>query len=256
MCSRARRRQILTDGGVLAFMPAEDKVQYSAMTGQSLFYMAQLDLKHKSWRSPRKPAPRVQLCVKNCCKARSAVDRLDRQGPRNRKARHARIPGRRPGDDLLDEHRDRSRRGVAESLPHPRARRISRTDARDPLLQRQKRTLDGLFAGRQKERLLKIHQKCAATAACHRGRNPYADALTSRMSATRLRRDHEKYLTLIDTLALLHQHQRKKVQTGRRAHRTMSKSDASGGNIETANGSRTRPWVARSMRSHHRLGGC
>jgi DNA primase catalytic core len=32
---------------VLAFMPDEDKVQYSAMTGQSLFYMGAMDLKHK-----------------------------------------------------------------------------------------------------------------------------------------------------------------------------------------------------------------
>jgi DNA primase len=32
---------------VLSFMPAEDKVQYSAMTGQSLFYMGAMDLKHK-----------------------------------------------------------------------------------------------------------------------------------------------------------------------------------------------------------------
>ena len=39
-------------------------------------------------------------------------------------------------------------------------------------------------------------------------RNPYAGALTFPDERTRLRRDHEKYLTLIDTLALLHQHQR------------------------------------------------
>src|SRR5208337_920445 len=39
-------------------------------------------------------------------------------------------------------------------------------------------------------------------------RNPYADALTFPDGRARLRRDHEKYLTLIDTLALLHQHQR------------------------------------------------
>jgi DNA primase len=35
-----------------------------------------------------------------------------------------------------------------------------------------------------------------------------ADALTFPDERTRLRRDHEKYLTLIDTIALLHQHQR------------------------------------------------
>jgi hypothetical protein len=32
---------------VLGFMPEEDKVQYSAMTGQSLFYMGSMNLKHK-----------------------------------------------------------------------------------------------------------------------------------------------------------------------------------------------------------------
>ncbi|MBL8951106.1 MAG: toprim domain-containing protein [Myxococcaceae bacterium] len=32
---------------VLAFVPDEDKVKYSAMTGQSLFYMGDLELKHK-----------------------------------------------------------------------------------------------------------------------------------------------------------------------------------------------------------------
>jgi len=32
---------------ILAFMPEEERVQYSAMTGQSLFYMGETDLKHK-----------------------------------------------------------------------------------------------------------------------------------------------------------------------------------------------------------------
>lgn len=32
---------------VLAFVPEEDKTKYSAMTGQSLFYMGDADLKHK-----------------------------------------------------------------------------------------------------------------------------------------------------------------------------------------------------------------
>jgi hypothetical protein len=32
---------------VLAFMPAEERVKYSAMTGQSLFYMGETNLKHK-----------------------------------------------------------------------------------------------------------------------------------------------------------------------------------------------------------------
>ena len=38
--------------------------------------------------------------------------------------------------------------------------------------------------------------------------NPFARDLTFTSGRTRTRRDHEKYLTLIDTIALLHQHQR------------------------------------------------
>jgi hypothetical protein len=40
--------------------------------------------------------------------------------------------------------------------------------------------------------------------------NPYADQLTFTAERTRTRRDHEKYLTLIDSITLLHQHQRLK----------------------------------------------
>jgi DNA primase len=42
--------------------------------------------------------------------------------------------------------------------------------------------------------------------------NPWADQLTFTAERTRTRRDHEKYLTLIDAIALLHQHQRPREQ--------------------------------------------
>ncbi len=44
--SSAAGKSALMDA-VLAFVPEEDRVQYSAMTGQSLFYMGELDLRHK-----------------------------------------------------------------------------------------------------------------------------------------------------------------------------------------------------------------
>ena len=75
-------------------------------------------------------------------------------------------------------------------------------------LQRQKRTLEGLFAREMKARLLKQHRNAQRLLRPLAVRNPYAGALTFPDERTRLRRDHEKYLTLIDTLALLHQHQR------------------------------------------------
>ena len=45
--SSAAGKSSLMDA-VLAFVPDEDKVKYSAMTGQSLFYMGETNLKHKA----------------------------------------------------------------------------------------------------------------------------------------------------------------------------------------------------------------
>ena len=51
--------------------------------------------------------------------------------------------------------------------------------------------------------------------------NPCADELTFTAERTRTRRDHEKYLTLIDAIALLHQYQRpREVGPGRRPERS------------------------------------
>jgi hypothetical protein len=41
---------------------------------------------------------------------------------------------------------------------------------------------------------------------------PWADQLTFRHDQTRLRRDHAKYLSLIASIALLHQHQRRRIE--------------------------------------------
>jgi DNA primase len=79
---------------VLGFVPGEDRVRFSAMTGQSLFYMGEADLAHKVLAAPVR---------------RGAVDRLDREGPGDRPAGHQHLYGDRAGGDLPDHHRDRRR---------------------------------------------------------------------------------------------------------------------------------------------------
>jgi hypothetical protein len=64
--------------------------------------------------------------------------------------------------------------------------------------------------------------------------NPYAERLTFPDQATRTRRDHEKYLTLIDTIALLHQHQRQ-VKTTVREGQTIEYVEAQLSDIALAN---------------------
>ncbi|MGH8702208.1 MAG: DNA primase, partial [Burkholderiales bacterium] len=75
-------------------------------------------------------------------------------------------------------------------------------------LQRDRRTLEGLHARRAREALTARHQHAQRLLRALEVLNPYAQWLTFPDSSTRLRRDHEKYLTLIDVIAFLHQHQR------------------------------------------------
>ena len=75
-------------------------------------------------------------------------------------------------------------------------------------LQRDRRTLEGLIGKREREEIMRLHQNAQRLLKPLDVLNPYAQFLTFPDQTTRLRRDHEKYLTLIDVIAYLHQHQR------------------------------------------------
>ena len=60
---------------VLALMPEEEAIQYSAMTGQSLFYLGESDLKHKILAIAEEEGVKgSQLCVKAVTKSGRAYD--------------------------------------------------------------------------------------------------------------------------------------------------------------------------------------
>ena len=72
---------------VLDFMPEEQRVEYSAMTGQALFYMGQKNLKHKILAIAEQQGARARgLCAEAAAKRRRAENRLDRQRPGERQA--------------------------------------------------------------------------------------------------------------------------------------------------------------------------
>jgi len=64
--------------------------------------------------------------------------------------------------------------------------------------------------------------------------NPFAQFLTFPDQTTRLRRDHEKYLTLIDTIAFVHQHQRP-IRVAESAGQRVEYIEATLADIELAN---------------------
>jgi hypothetical protein len=79
-------------------------------------------------------------------------------------------------------------------------------------LQREARTIEGILASEQRKDIQRIMQNAQRLIVPMRIANPFARHLTFTSGRTRTRRDHEKYLTLIDTIALLHQHQRQPIK--------------------------------------------
>ena len=82
-------------------------------------------------------------------------------------------------------------------------------------LQRKARTLEGLELKEERKSVLALMRNAQRLLDPVAIVNPYADRLTFTAERTRTRRDHEKYLTLIDTIALLHQRLANKYLTGR-----------------------------------------
>jgi hypothetical protein len=101
-------------------------------------------------------------------------------------------------------------------------------------LQREAQTLEGLLARTEREEILRVHRNAQRLLAPLFVANPYARELTFLDSQTRTRRDHNKYLALIRSLALLHQHQRP-VQTAVHRGREIAYIEVTLEDIETAN---------------------
>lgn len=206
--SSAAGKTSLMDG-VLAFVPDEEKIKYSAMTGQSLFYMGETNLKHKALAIVEE---------EGASRASYALKLLQSEGELTIAS-----TGKDPasGNLITQQYRvegpvallfTTTARDLDEELMN-RCLVLAVDEGREQTraihqLQRNRRTLEGLIARREREALIALHQNAQRLLRPLDVLNPYARFLTFPDQTTRLRRDHEKYLTLIDTIALLHQHQR------------------------------------------------
>jgi hypothetical protein len=206
--SSAAGKSSLMDA-VLAFMPEEERIQYSAMTGQSLFYMGQTQLKHKILAiAEEEGAARASYALKLLQSEGELTIASTGKDPvtGNLITQQYRVEG--PvmiflTTTAIEIDEELLNRCIVLSVDEGR----SQTEAIHAR-QRAKRTLQGLRARQDRAAVLSIHRNAQRLLRPLAVVNPYADQLTFLSDKTRTRRDHEKYLTLIDTIALLHQHQR------------------------------------------------
>jgi hypothetical protein len=232
--SSAAGKSTLMDA-VLAFVPEEDKVKYSAMTGQSLFYMGETNLKHKALAIVEEEgASRASYALKLLQSEGELTIASTGKDPQsgNLITQQYRVEG--PVALLLTT----TARDIDEELMN-RCLVLAVDEGREQTRaiherQRARRTLEGMFAKRERQALIALHQNAQRCLRPLEVLNPYANHLTFPDQTTRLRRDHEKYLTLIDTIAFVHQHQRQ-VQVAERAGQRVEYIEASIADIALAN---------------------
>ncbi|OQX49125.1 MAG: carbamoyltransferase HypF, partial [Candidatus Sedimenticola endophacoides] len=194
---------------VLAFMPEEDRIKYSAMTGQSLFYMGETDLQHKVLAIVEEEgASNAAYALKLLQSEGELTIASTGKDPITGELKTQDYQVKGPVMIMLtttaiDIDEELLNRCIVLSIDEGREQTKAIHN-----IQRNKRTLAGLMAKADKESILSLHQNAQRLLQPLAVMNPYAKHLTFVDDRTRTRRDHEKYLTLIDTLALLHQHQR------------------------------------------------
>ena len=194
---------------LLSLMPDAERVHYSAMTGQSLFYLGEGDLKHKILAIAEEEGVR---------QASYALKLLQSQGELTIAS-----TGKDPltGKLVTEEYRVEGPvmlflTSTAIDLDEELLNRclvLTINESREQTeaihrRQRQARTLAGLVATKEAEAIRQLHRAAQTLLRPVAVVNPYAEALTFRSESTRMRRDHQKYLTLIDAIAFLCQHQR------------------------------------------------
>lgn len=220
---------------VLDLVPEEDVVRYSAMSGQSLFYMGDRSLQHKI----------LAIAEEEGAKQASYALKLLQSEGRVTMA----STGKDPATGMLVTH-DYTVEGpvmlflttTAIDLDEELLNRclvLTVNESREQTRaihtrQRSRETLEGLLAKTHRDQLIALHRNAQRLLQPLAVVNPYADQLSFRDDQTRSRRDHVKYLTLIRSIALLHQAQRE-VKTIQHKSETLRYIEVIPSDIELAN---------------------
>ena len=193
---------------VLAMMPEEERVKYSAMTGQSLYYLGETNLKNKilaivEEEGAEKASYALKL-LQSEGELTIASTGKDDQGRMKTEEYHVEGPVMIfLTTTAVDIDEELLNRCLVLTVDESREQTKAIHD-----LQREAETFDGLKLKVERERILTIHRNAQRLLKPLHVVNPFAKQLTFLSDRTRTRRDHTKYLTLIRTITLLHQYQR------------------------------------------------
>ncbi|EFB2526432.1 TPA: toprim domain-containing protein, partial [Escherichia coli] len=206
--SSAAGKSSLMDA-VLNLIPPEERLQYSAMTGQSLFYLGETNLQHKilaiaEEEGVRQAAYALKLLQSDGELTIASTGKDDASGNLVTKQYTVKGPVMLMlTTTAIDVDEELLNRCLVLTVNESR----EQTEAIHAA-QRYAQTLEGLLASNKKSYITALHQNAQRLLRPLNVVNPFASQLTFMSDKTRTRRDHMKYLTLIQAIALLHQYQR------------------------------------------------
>ncbi len=215
--SRSAAGKSTLQNAVLALVPDEDKVVYTRMTDQALFYQDEMALVHKVLALEEAEGlggAAYSLRALQSSKSVSVATTSKDPVTGKMKTEHYTVHG--PIAVMLtttqaDLDEETQSRFLTLTIDESEAmtQRIFAS-------QRQADTLDGVLHQLQRRDLINKHHTAQRLLAPVVVINPYAEQLSFPSRALRARRDNKKYLMLIKAIAFLHQHQRdiKEVNNG------------------------------------------
>ena len=220
---------------VLSLMPPQCQLTCSAMTSQSLYYAANVDLRHKILSIAEEEGARnasyalkllqsegklsIVTTAKESGTGRTILDRYDVEGP---VATFMTTTASDVDPELMN-------RCFVVAVDED-AQQTAAIQAR----QRLGHTIDDQLAAEEAQHRRSVHRNAQRLLEPVKVDNPYVDQLQFPCRCVRDRRDNQAYLTLIDSIALLHQHQRER-KSKRAGGKTIQYIEVTRGDIALAN---------------------
>jgi DNA primase catalytic core len=220
---------------ILRLMPDEERVAYSAMTGQSLFYMGEMHLAHKILSiAEEEGAERASYALKLLQSEGELTIASTGKDPTTGRLVTQEYHVEGPvmiflTTTAVDVDEELLNRCVVLSVDEGREQTRAIHER-----QREEQTLEGLLRRQERSRLMELHQNAQRLLRPLSIVNPFARELTFLDHQTRTRRDHMKYLALISAITLLHQYQRP-VRTAERGGERVSYIEVTMDDIRVAN---------------------
>jgi hypothetical protein len=219
---------------VLDFVPEDQRESYTAMTGQSLFYMGGKNLQHKILAiAEQQGAERAAYPLKLLqSEGRIKIASTGKDPASGKLVTHDyQVEG--PVMIFLtttapDVDEELLNRCIVLTVNEEReqTRAIHQK-------QREAQTLEGMWAQEEREAIVNLHRNAQRLLRPLRVVNEHVREQTFPDAMIRMRRDHQKFLTLVQAIALLHQHQRE-IKTSTRRGKTREYIEATLDDVKLA----------------------